>query len=336
LGASGVSHTVEDNTLASNNPSSPYWIDDAALSNNTDAVGDANVMVTMDPNWYINMTAQNALGVTGPVHTYAEYSGDGGVNNGLMIYNGFDYDYAPYWEPPNTLTKIWYQELMQPFNPSCLRGTVTVVGINLSPASSTNPVSTTHTVTATITDQLGNPKPGILVTFQVISGPNTGAEATGVYVPSDSKTDANGQVTFTYTSNGTPGTDQIIASFFDTTRNPPATVTSRTVTKTWVQSQKPVATVVQVANAGYYRIAATSASYPPTSLAMYVADSASAFVAGPFPSGTVIRLIRSAVAGTGPGMGPASVTIRVKGTQGVVTAKDPSGAVSAPVSCRAR
>jgi len=71
--------------------------------------------------------------------------------------------------------------------------------IVLAPASATNPVGTDHTVTATVAGT-GNPVPRLNVTFNVVSGPNVG-------LMSSSITDVNGQASFTYTSNGSPGTD---------------------------------------------------------------------------------------------------------------------------------
>ncbi|HEU4741253.1 MAG TPA: Ig-like domain-containing protein [Meiothermus sp.] len=108
-----------------------------------------------------------------------------------------------------------------------LGATTAVVGegIVLSPQSATNPVGTTHTITATLQDSNGNPIANRTVTFQVISGPNSGANGTAA-------TDASGKASFTYTGSGGPGTDQIQASFQN---NQGQTITSNTVTKTWEQ-----------------------------------------------------------------------------------------------------
>jgi hypothetical protein len=100
-------------------------------------------------------------------------------------------------------------------------------GIVLSPISASNPVGTDHTVTAKVADARGDPVSGVLVTFDVISGPNQGAHGTDT-------TDANGEATFTYTDNSGAGTDQIQASFVDSTAD---TKTSNTVTKEWTTSQ---------------------------------------------------------------------------------------------------
>jgi hypothetical protein len=95
----------------------------------------------------------------------------------------------------------------------------------------------------------------------------------------------------------------------------------------------PTITSQPVANRGYYALTASSASYAATSLQIYVKDSASSFVAGPFPSGTVVKVKKSTTAGIGPASGPASVTINVRG-DGQSYAVDPSGQVSAAVTCR--
>ena len=86
-GATGGTLTIaENNTLSIANPASPYYIDTASILT-TDAVGDANVMVTRDTRWCLDMNATNVNGVDGPVHTYAHYG------NGLIIWCGLDGDY---------------------------------------------------------------------------------------------------------------------------------------------------------------------------------------------------------------------------------------------------
>ena len=99
-------------------------------------------------------------------------------------------------------------------------------GIVLGPDTAMNPVGTSHTVTATVVDSLGQPVSGLTVTFNVISGPNAGISGSAV-------TDTNGHASFTYTGLGGPGTDQIQASFVDATGN---TVASNIVTKTWTSA----------------------------------------------------------------------------------------------------
>jgi hypothetical protein len=124
--------------------------------------------------------------------------------------------------------------------------------ISLAPATDTNPVGTNHSVTArvTSTDADGHPSPGSgqAIEFDVISGPNAGQTShpsnSGVCLPSDCTTDASGSVAWTYTSNGTPGTDTIQACF----PNRPAVVLRaigdearqcRTVTKVWAVPSIP-------------------------------------------------------------------------------------------------
>jgi uncharacterized repeat protein (TIGR01451 family) len=99
--------------------------------------------------------------------------------------------------------------------------------ITLTPATDTNPVGGSHTVTATIKKASGEPVSGRTVSFSIESGPNTGA--TGTCNPADCKTNANGQVTFTYTDTGGAGTDNISASFVDSL----GTTQKATATKTW-------------------------------------------------------------------------------------------------------
>ena len=98
-------------------------------------------------------------------------------------------------------------------------------GILLRPVSATNQVGTSHTVTARVVDDEGNPVPERLVTFEVISGPN--ADDTGT-----DTTNANGVATFTYTGDGGEGIDEIRASFVSPTAE--ETIFSNTVTKEWV------------------------------------------------------------------------------------------------------
>lgn len=87
-------------------------------------------------------------------------------------------------------------------------GAVTVSSnISLSPVTATNPVGTSHTVTATVVKG-GTPEAGKTVTFSVSAGPNAGATGSGV-------TNAAGQATFTYSDTGGAGTDTIVGSFID-------------------------------------------------------------------------------------------------------------------------
>ena len=118
----------------------------------------------------------------------------------------------------------------------CLKGEITaaVGNIVLTPPTAQNEAGTSHTVTATVTSA-GNPLPGGLGSFSVIAGPNTGEVSnpnTGeCSANSDCTTDSNGQVSWTYTSNGSAGTDTIQACFNDA-----GTTKCATAEKTWIVS----------------------------------------------------------------------------------------------------
>jgi Bacterial Ig-like domain (group 1) len=95
--------------------------------------------------------------------------------------------------------------------------------VELSPATAENPVGTTHTVTATVTES-GVPQSGVTVTFTVTGvNPQTG---TGT-------TNAAGEATFTYTGKNA-GTDMIVASFVDKAGK---TIESNPATKIWTGDQ---------------------------------------------------------------------------------------------------
>lgn len=311
LGATGTLTIVEDNTLSHNSAADPHFIDAPNLGSQTDAVGDMNVMTTIDPNWCLDMSGTNIQGVTGPVHTYARFGSVGNV--GLMIYNGLDVDFMGF-EPtppaPNGLRKIWVQELQQPFNPDNLPCKVPVVGIVLDPPQAENPAGTSHTVTATVTDFLGNPAPGVLVSFEVTSGPNIGEVSdpnTGECTANnDCTTDANGQVSWTYTSNGAIGTDTIIASFATNGE----VVPSKEVIKNWIDRTPPECDCVETVNPagknvppagsttlpgakggqnedGFYELKAKDNVDPNPQI--FVVDTGSGTQFGPFTSGTKIK-----------------------------------------------
>jgi adhesin/invasin len=99
--------------------------------------------------------------------------------------------------------------------------TIQAITFDLSPATASNPVGTQHTVVAAITEG-GSALAGKSVAFSVTDGPDKGQTGTGT-------TDVNGTAAFTYTNNGSPGTDTISASFDDAG----VTHTAR-ATKTWV------------------------------------------------------------------------------------------------------
>ncbi|MBI5105879.1 MAG: Ig-like domain-containing protein [Solirubrobacterales bacterium] len=98
--------------------------------------------------------------------------------------------------------------------------------LSLDPPEATNPVGTQHTVTATVTNPDDTPRSGVEVSF-VVTGANAGAS--GTCVPADCKTDASGNVTFTYTG-AAAGDDTINAAItIDGSRQ------TATAAKTWVE-----------------------------------------------------------------------------------------------------
>jgi len=228
---------VEDNTLSHSDASDPHFIDATALNDQTDAVGDMNVMVTLDSNWCLDMSGTNLNEVTGPVHTYARFGSVGSV--GLIIYNGMDMDDSDSGGAGDWLVKVWLQELQQPFNPDNLPCAVPVAGISLTPETATNNVGTGHTVTATVIDLLGEPTADVSISFEVTDGPNVGDTGSDI-------TDANGEATFTYTGDGGTGTDTIQACFLDEQEQEHCD----TATKTWVKPEPtPTATAVPTSTA---------------------------------------------------------------------------------------
>jgi len=93
------------------------------------------------------------------------------------------------------------------------RGVTSTSCISLTPETAINPVGTSHTLTVSArtapsvpecSGPESSPAAGIVITFTVEAGPNTGVTGTCT-------TAADGTCTFTYTSNGTEGTDIIRA-----------------------------------------------------------------------------------------------------------------------------
>jgi hypothetical protein len=76
--------------------------------------------------------------------------------------------------------------------------------VGLTPFTATNPLNTSHTVTATAESESGAKVPGATISFLVLDGPNAGKSGSGV-------TNAQGQVTFSYVGQ-VAGTDHIQAT----------------------------------------------------------------------------------------------------------------------------
>src|SRR6185312_16890789 len=91
------------------------------------------------------------------------------------------------------LKQVFDLVLAQPFNPdglpSGLNCPIPASGIVLKPPSQTLFTGSTATLTATVTDNVGNPVSGTTVTFKVVSGPDAGL--TGA-----SSTDGSGNASF--------------------------------------------------------------------------------------------------------------------------------------------
>jgi hypothetical protein len=214
----GTLVNIADDTLSSSNTSDASYIDLALIVSQTDAVGDLNVMTSLDSHWYIDMTGINVNNVGGPAHTYAFYGA------GLIIFNGLDIDYTMYSSGPSNangydaINMIWWRELCgQTLGPG-----QSVSGLTLTPATATNDVGVMHTVTALVKDTINNPIPSVVVNFTIISGPNAGLVGSAT-------TDSNGEATFSWTSLAV-GTDTVQASVVNAAGAPVTT----TATKDWV------------------------------------------------------------------------------------------------------
>jgi hypothetical protein len=81
----GTSTITGNSGLISANPSDPTYVNVSELGQYTDALGDANLLVTNDPRWFAAAQGTNGLNEAGAQIAYAS-------NNGLIVYNGFDTD----------------------------------------------------------------------------------------------------------------------------------------------------------------------------------------------------------------------------------------------------
>ncbi|MFC1875320.1 Ig-like domain-containing protein [Chloroflexota bacterium] len=96
--------------------------------------------------------------------------------------------------------------------------------LELEPPSATNVVGTEHELTATVTDQYGDPFPGATVTWTIESGP-------GSFVSTEATTDSNGQAQAVITSTEV-GTTTVMASVSASIYD--------TATKTWLGEEEPI------------------------------------------------------------------------------------------------
>jgi len=136
----------------------------------------------------------------------------------------------------DTITACWDENTNGTcdVNESTATATKTWAGVGppanlvLAPDPATNVVDSQHCVTATVTDQAGNPTPGITVRFSVTGSVTTGGSVT---------TNGAGQAEFCYTGPGLPGAD-VITAYADTNNDnvnaPPPAEPEDTADKTWV------------------------------------------------------------------------------------------------------
>jgi hypothetical protein len=192
-GASGSYTAIESSSLTSGLAVGPQP---------GDAVGDANTFTSNAGGWCTSIKATNTLGNNGNVEAYART-----VNGGLAVFEGEDFWFS--FGPTAHLKQVFDLVLAQAFNPDGLPCTNPASGIKLDPPTASDPVGTSQVETATVVDTNGQPRSGITVAFNVLSGPDAGTTGSAV-------TNGSGQAQFTVTDNTGPGTDTVQASFTDT------------------------------------------------------------------------------------------------------------------------
>ena len=360
FGARGGTLTiVEDNILSHNSAANPHFIDTNAITIQTDAVGDMNVvdLATVNPAWCLDMSGTNVLNVTGATHMYAQ------SGNGLYIYNGLDVDFitgAVGATGGGQLAKIWLQELEAAADPALLPCLVSPVGITLSPDTAENEFGTDHTVTANLTDLLGVPQPGNPVSFEITAGPNVGeiSDPGECSVNADCTSDAAGNVSWTYTdAAGVEACDTIVARFTNAAGD---VIESDTVEKCWVAppNTPPVASCTESVNPsgknippagsttlpgskggqnedGFYEIIGADAE--DETVDVFVTNASGSATFGPFAPGSVVKITEApgAKPSSKPMGGPNSaVAAHIKlDSDAFVYAVDSFGEVSPLVSC---
>jgi hypothetical protein len=227
---------------------------------------------------------------------------------------------------------------------------VTVATIDLLPETATNELGVSppqsHTVTGFVEAGADGGVEGVVVNFEVLSGPNAGA------VGSDT-TDSNGEATFTYTAVQGPsgiGTDVIEACFGPDEQGDSACDTAE---KEWIDTTPPVVQCNETVNPGgvnippaqnedgFFELFAEDAVDPDPEV--FVVDigaddtysTADDVVYGPFASGTKIKYTE-ANGITPPDIkpGPRGIDWRIKGQgDAEIIAVDGSGNVSDPAAC---
>lgn len=180
---------------------------------------------------------------------------------------------------------------------------VTIATIDLTPETEENELPTPdHTVTATVEAGSDGGVTGVVVNFEVLSGPNAGAS-------DDIMTNINGEATFTYTATqglAGLGTDTIEACFSDEQGDE----VCDTATKDWVDTTPPEPACLETVNPhgkkvppagsttlpgpkggqnedGFYELIATDLVDPNPEI--FVVDTGSGTKFGPFVNGTTIK-----------------------------------------------
>ena len=150
----GTATIVENNSMVSNVPTSPAYVDVSELPGNTDAVGDANMLSSPNPAWSVDIHGQNDNNVGGAIHAYASDVGE-------IIYDGFDYDNIGSAEPSGNdwLGKVYYAELAQQWDPDGLPHSVSLVGGGGGPVPQCSRQSVTVGVVGVCADSISGQGP---------------------------------------------------------------------------------------------------------------------------------------------------------------------------------
>lgn len=167
-GASAIPRITEENGLSCSDSALRCFIDVDLLGSQTDAVGDANIIVTQDLHWCADMQATNANGVTGYPHAYAV---DG---LGVYIYDGFDVDSMGTTPGTGTgsanLNKLFLLELELAWNPANLPCEVAVACATVPPSAAVS--ITRPALGQDYVDDVASPQPSTLPLPRVV-GPLT-------------------------------------------------------------------------------------------------------------------------------------------------------------------
>lgn len=130
---SGSSQVLANSDLISSNPSDPAFVDLNQLGTFTDAIGDSNLLTSLDPRWFAVVRGTDRFNEQGAQVAYTT------SGKGLIVYNGFDTDQIlptdtspwrcvgrPNYQCTSAtghmtvdwLGQMWYSELSQGWGPS--------------------------------------------------------------------------------------------------------------------------------------------------------------------------------------------------------------------------